>query len=64
MQFNFYYVYFAIILLTVASASFLVGDVEKYVTMACQLMSSILTMKGISDNKNAVSRNGKKRFKY
>lgn len=64
MQFNFYVIYFAIILATLAGVSFLTGDVEKYVTLTLQIMNSVLIVKGISDNKNPTTRDARRKFKY
>lgn len=65
MQFNFYVLYFVIILGTICSATLLVGDIEKYTTLALQIVNLLMASKGISDNSNAPIRNGKNtKFKY
>lgn len=65
MQFNFYVVYFVIILGTICSATLLVGDVEKYITLALQIVNMLMVSKGIADNANLPIRNGKStKFKY
>lgn len=65
MQFNFYIIYFVIILGTICSATFLVGDVEKYTTLTMQILNMLMASKGISDNANLPARNGKnQKFKY